>query len=781
MKTKMIRTILSLVILLSALSAHSQSAKKFYKSGKGYSKMGNFEKAVELYSEAIDLNPEFTKALLARASAYDELSLYEKAAEDYETLSELEPNKSEYFVNAGSNYFKVKAYRKAIPLLNSAADLDAKNGGIYNLKSKCYYALGNYPEALDEINSALALELSADNYYQRGLIYSEKKNYTSAKKDFLHSLQLDPNNADAYNHMAFAQLKLKEFDNAVSTLGNAIKVDNKNKSAYLLRSHIYRQQNKRNEAIKDLSTALSFYPNDKKLLLQRGIAFSENKQYNEAIIDLSKVIRIKKNDQLALKHRAEVYEALNKKSRAVVDYKTLLPLIAKDKNQQNLQKEVKNKLFELQREGNKPQIVIVQKKTDAKTIEVPEGPDEATITIKILDQSDISSIKIDGFEAQFNQASIKIAQEIVADIADKTSLKIEVTDVYGNNVNETFSLIRKDTGFPRIAITAPFSSKGNKIFLSELSKKLELKGRIVSKHKIESIKINEIPIDFNKESSNPAFKASIDIENKEKIQFDVIDTDGNHLVKRFTLDKSDAEILSKNPMGRTWVVFIENSNYANFTNLEGPKKEVNLMVKALENYQIDKVIHKKNMTKSQMDWYFKKVLKKLVIDNRVNSIMVWYAGHGKFLNKKGYWIPVDSKVDDLSTYYNLNSLKSALKPYTKVITHSLIVTDACESGPSFYMSMRSLPSDRDCNSTKSTKFKSSQVFTSSGADLADGDSQFTKSFANSLIYNSKSCVPIERIVNKVSGELLKTSNKRPKFGKISGFSDENGSFIFVKK
>ncbi|NJO89799.1 MAG: hypothetical protein HC831_13265 [Chloroflexia bacterium] len=147
----------------------------------------------------------------------------------------------------------------------------------------------------------------------------------------------------------------------------------------------------------------------------------------------------------------------------------------------------------------------------------------------------------------------------------------------------------------------------------------------------------------------------------------------------------------------------------------------------------------------------------------------------KFLNQNGYWIPVDSRIDDLSTYYNLNSLKTSLKPYTKVITHSLIVTDACESGPSFYMSMRSLPTDRDCNNSKSTRFKSSQVFTSSGEDLADGDSQFTNSFANSLIFNSKSCIPIEQIVNKVSGELLKTSNNRPKFGKISGFGDENGS------
>jgi tetratricopeptide (TPR) repeat protein len=778
---KVLRTLIVLIISLSTLSGLSQNAKKLYKSGKDYSKIGNFEKAVELFTQAIDLDSDFTKAILARASAYEELIQYKKAAEDYETLSLLQPGKGDYSMKAGMFYFEAKEYQKAIPLLNSASETDAKNSKIYNLKAKCYFAIKNYPEALDEINTALQLEPSADNYYQRGLIHSESNNFSAAKGDFMQSLQLNSINSDAYTHLAFAQLSLNEEENAIKSLNNAINVDNRNKSAYLLRSYIHRKQSNLNEAIKDLTTALTYFSNDKKVLLQRGIAYSENKQYNEAIEDLTKVLRTEKDEKLALKYRAQSYQSLNKKNEAIKDYEELLAVVNKDDNQKDFAVEIKNQLFELQREGNKPQIVIIQKNKDSKPIEVPEGPDEAPITIKIIDQSDLASIKIDGFEVKFNQENIKSGQEILAEIAEKNSLKIEVEDVYGNTTTETFRLKRVDTGFPRVVITVPLNSKGNKIVLSELSEEVELQGRIVSKYKIESFKIDDIPVDFVKDANNPPFRVAINIKNKTSILFDVIDTEGNHLSKQFSIDKADAELLSKNPMGRTWVVFVENSDYVHFTNLEGPKKEVNLMVKALDNYQIDKVIHKKNMTKAQMDWFFRQELKKQIIENRVNSIMVWYAGHGKYLNQKGYWIPVDSKVDDLSTYYNLNSLKTALKPYTKVITHSLIVTDACESGPSFYMSMRSLPTDRDCNNAKSTKLKSSQVFTSTREDITGGDSQFTESFANSLIYNSKSCIPIEQIVNKVSGELLKTSNKRPKFGKISGFGDENGSFIFIKK
>jgi len=48
-----------------------------------------------------------------------------------------------------------------------------------------------------------------------------------------------------------------------------------------------------------------------------------------------------------------------------------------------------------------------------------------------------------------------------------------------------------------------------------------------------------------------------------------------------------------NPMGKTWVIFLENSNYETFATLEGPSLDVNRMHSALSDYKIDRIIHKK--------------------------------------------------------------------------------------------------------------------------------------------------------------------------------------------
>ena len=158
-------------------------------------------------------------------------------------------------------------------------------------------------------------------------------------------------------------------------------------------------------------------------------------------------------------------------------------------------------------------------------------------------------------------------------------------------------------------------------------------------------------------------------------------------------------------MGRTWVVFIENSSYETFASLDGPIKDVSTIQRALANYQIHNIIHKKDMTKAEMERYFNIELRDLVKKNQVKSLMVWYAGHGKFINEIGYWIPVDAKRDDEFTYFNINALKAGLQGYADAVVHTLVVSDACESGPGFYTAMRSASEEPTCDNTLSCRCK----------------------------------------------------------------------------
>jgi Caspase domain. len=235
-----------------------------------------------------------------------------------------------------------------------------------------------------------------------------------------------------------------------------------------------------------------------------------------------------------------------------------------------------------------------------------------------------------------------------------------------------------------------------------------------------------------------------------------------------------------NPMGNTWVVFIENSNYETLNKLDSPIKDAITIKGALSNYQISNFIHKKDMTKVQMERFFNIELRDLLETNHVKSLMLWYAGYGKFINNIGYWIPVDSKMDDGFTYFNINVLKADLQSYANV-THILVVSDASEAGPGFYQAIRAPIEEPSCDNLIASSYKSAQIFSSTGFESAADNSLFAQTFSNTLIKNIKSCIPIESVVKTVTAVVANNNQQKPKFGKITGLLDENGTFFFIKK
>jgi tetratricopeptide (TPR) repeat protein len=767
--------------MLIFLNAEAQNPRKFYKKGNDYVKAGNYEMAVEQFSQAVELDPGFIKAIDARALAYEQLGDFHKSANDYETLSELLPGDFQKPLKAAGLYFKVGQFQKAGEMIALAEEINQQSAEVFSMKAKCLYALKKYDDAIVSSGKAIEINSSPENYYVRGIIGIELKKYEEALADFTQAVKLNPGFTDALVKKSHVLIELKREDEALTTLNSIIGSNGKNKEAYSLRAGILENRKEYNSAIMDLTTIVSFSP-ETKVYFKRAFLYQKNMQYSEAADDYTRVLISEKANLDAYKNRAECYLRLDRPQDALKDYKQIISLASNDKNAKALADEASLKIAELEREFNKPEIFVkYQDKVAGKTIEIADGLDFIIVRVKATDDTRIGNLRVNDIELDFHPDSIGFGQEFRINVKNSQQLNVIAEDIYRNKASKTFKLERRDEGLPKIALLAPTASESGIIYLKSFDPEVGFEGRIISKNLIDSLSINGKPVSFNKSSKNPSFRAKIELSGLDKIEFFVRDNMGNQIHKELTIDRSDAELFSENPMGRTWVVFVENSDYESFTDLEGPKREVDLMIKALAKYRIDKIIHKRNLTKKQMEYFFATDLKNQVIENRVNALMIWYAGHGKSVGAEGYWIPVDSKLDDLSSYFNISSLRASIKPYVQHITHSLIVTDACETGPSFYMAMRNIPAEKNCSDTKSTRFKSSQVFTSSGNDIAGGDSQFTKSFANSLMFDNNSCVPIERIVNKVSSEVSKANNKRPKFGKIAGFEDENGTFLFIKK
>jgi tetratricopeptide (TPR) repeat protein len=774
--------IVVLLMAFFAITSFGQNSKQMIKAGQRFMDGMKYEAAIEQFTRVIDLDPNNPDGYLARAEALEKIRSYDEAYKDLEKALVLAPNNVSVLYQAGRICNLLGKYEEALSHLNRVTAIEKRNKEVYPEKVETLLNLGRYDQALRASDTAILLSKDVKNTYDRGRVYVKLNNDLLAKREFESAIRKDKNYDPPRLELVDILIRENKLGEALGQCNAMIARNDRNAAAYTARSKVYVASMDFPNAINDISKNIVMEPEEPEHYFTRGQFYQKFNQHSNAINDFSKYISLKADNVDVYFARAESYEEIMNFERAASDYNKITDLAEFNERARRRLAEANDRLFEINRETVPPEITIVSPAPVENVLEVRSDNSSILISGRIVDKSAISTLKI-------NEESVPVtekngAYEFVAsvNVSGKNSITIAATDVYDNLKALDFDLRRTEVDPPQISLLAPTpSDDGGTIFLDNNDQMQRIEGKIADASRIRSIDIEGVTASYAKNELNPSFNATVDVLNKNKITVIAEDIYGNRTESVFNLNREGAMIAESNPMGRTWVVFIENSAYTMFASLEGPAKDITLMQRALDNYQIHNVIHKKNMTKTEMERFFNIDLRDMVRANNVNSLLIWYAGHGKYINDVGYWIPVDARRDEEFTYYNINGLRAAMEPYINVVTHLLVISDACESGPGFYTAMRSELKQRSCDDWQATQLKSSQVFSSAGEQLALDNSQFTQTFYNMLMNNPNACLPIEEIVKTVNDAHVTANIPRPKFGKITGLRDEDGTFFFIAK
>ncbi len=770
-----------LILLLCSFMAFSQTAKKYFASGKKFQEAANYTEAIANYTKAVEMDPNMEDAYIERAVCFEKIGKKEDAAADYGRALAFAPKNEKYWFNAGRLFFELGSYEKANENLKKALEFDKSYLEAIEYSVYTHIRLKKFQQALTLAESALAIKKMGLTYLNVGIVLDSMQVYESAEKHYKDAKYYDSKLVMAYVGLSGTQVKQKKLDDAIKTCQAGMeKFIPANKDILFARSEVYAAKGDYMAAVNDLTQVIIVDEKNSKAFYTRGSYYLKLAQYQNAVNDFTKVILFDEKNVNAYFRRANAYEQMQNYKEAVKDYNRIKVLAPTDQNAMNYLAASKQKLFELNREKNKPEIAMINPKADKKFV-VKLAGDKKEMMLKgsITDESNIKNVTVNGKVANFRNDTNVTDFIATLDVSKMEQLTVIATDAYDNVTEISYTVERTETSKPVVALIAPYTSFDKEIYLDNNNSELYVEGQVKDESKIESITIEGNNAAFQPDVLDPKFSATINISNKMKILVTVRDIYGNETMEEFKINREGATIAAKNPMGVTWLVFIENSNYSNFASLEGPGKDVTMMKSAMANYKFSNIVHKKDLTKAQMDKFLSIELRDLIKANKVNSLMVWYAGHGKFQNNTGYWIPVDAKMEEEYSYFSIATLKSYMQSYSLV--HTLVVTDACESGPTFLVAMRAGGTEKKCEDWTQTKFKSSQVFTSAGFELAADNSQFTKTFAACLNNNPDGCIAIEKVVDKVKASMKAKGQQEPKFGKITGLEDEGGTFFFMKK
>ena len=185
---KMAKFICILLCILALISCDSNI--NYVNQGVAFAEDGNYDKAIESYQKALDVNPDnaevYSKMGYALEEKYNngkvignyDKETYRKAIECYQKAIEINPNYAYVYKKLGNIYIKqFNGYDKALECYQKLLELNPKDAYAYSQMGYIYSSMKYFTKATRYYQKAI--EIDPDNdasaYYNLGIINKEKK------------------------------------------------------------------------------------------------------------------------------------------------------------------------------------------------------------------------------------------------------------------------------------------------------------------------------------------------------------------------------------------------------------------------------------------------------------------------------------------------------------------------------------------------------------------------------------------------------------------------------
>jgi len=309
-------TLIIVVLALSSLTAYSQQtqpAKKtqsdvkdpgklaaLFESGQDAHQKGNLEKAIELYTEALKLDPVLWQAEFQRGAAYFSLN---QLAEAKASMSRV--------VEQLSGFGDAPEARQ----VSSRAQI---------LLGEIALAGNNPVEAEKSFRRALELNPQATRA-RAGLaeILLSGGKRAEAIAEAKAAIEAGDDRATTYSLLGEAQTLAGKYEEALASLNEAIKREPKNAIAIRYRAEVYLARNDLKAAITDLRAAVEIEPITSTRLRLAG-ALASAKQYDEAITLYRLILQAEPSNNEARTALAAVMIESGKGAEAIAQLESLV-------------------------------------------------------------------------------------------------------------------------------------------------------------------------------------------------------------------------------------------------------------------------------------------------------------------------------------------------------------------------------------------------------------------------------------------------------------------------
>ena len=305
----------------SGTSEEELRAELVFQCGNVQILLGQLDRAIEIYSDAVELRSRHVPTYNNRGVAYLSKSKLDNAIADFSKAIELHPQFSLVYYNRGIAYDKKENFGEAIVDYTWAITLKSDSPHAYYNRGLAYSNKGEFNKAITDYTKAITLKLDyADAYMNRGNIYQDRGEFDCAVRDFTKVIELNSHDADAYYNRGNAYKNKAEFDRAIKDFNIAIQLNPSYVKAHNNRGMIYGMQGKFDHAILDFDAAVKLEPDYVNAYMNRGTAYIMQGELDKAISDYDRAIELNPEYAEAYSNRGNAYCEKGEMDKAIADY-----------------------------------------------------------------------------------------------------------------------------------------------------------------------------------------------------------------------------------------------------------------------------------------------------------------------------------------------------------------------------------------------------------------------------------------------------------------------------
>jgi tetratricopeptide (TPR) repeat protein len=288
-----------------------ETAQSLARTAKGLVETGAYEKALELYEEALHLDPQHLPSLEGQARCLVHLEHTREALTLYRRILDRDPKHTFAWEAIARIQAADRSWRECLETLEHVLRLRPNDSAALELKGDALTNLGRRPEALSAYEAAAAVNPSDESLRQkieevrvdvpgllsRALIASASGSYPHALSLFDEILEVDEGNVNALIGKAVAYRRSGKAQEALNCLDLVLGIQPNNASALLNRGNILMAAGDLGGALEAFDHLTEGDPGDDAAWAAKGDVLVKMGRVEDALVAYSEALKISPGDE----------------------------------------------------------------------------------------------------------------------------------------------------------------------------------------------------------------------------------------------------------------------------------------------------------------------------------------------------------------------------------------------------------------------------------------------------------------------------------------------------